>query len=348
MFGSYSSLPLIELALFAALCPEPAAPPAERGVALGLFASDPSWDYGALVDEIVETGATHLSVVWVWWQDEASSTRIGPQPGRSATDIQIARTIAHAKAAGLHVTAFPIVRLLNGSRTDWRGKIAPVDEDAWWESYRAFILHGALVAKSGGADRYSVGSELLSREGQRARWIDLIERVRLRAGDLEIMYSANWDHYRPVSFWDAVDVVGVTGYWELTDDLEASADALTRAWAVPRAELRAWSSALGRPLVLTEVGYPSLDGGAAWPWDETRRAPVDLEEQRRAYRAFVAAWSGVDTLQGVYFWNWFGFGGPKDGNYTPRGKPAADVIRRWYQPSTAPQSDNCAPPRLRP
>ena len=196
MFGSFSSLPVVELALLAGLCPGPSAPPAppaERGVALGLFATDATWDYAGLVDEIVETGATHLSVVWVWWQHDVESTLIAPRPGRSATDAQIVRTIAQAEAAGLHVTAFPIVRLAHGSRTDWRGKIAPRDEDAWWDSYRAFILHGALLAKAGGAERYAVGSELLSRERQRDRWLDLIERVRLRASDLEIMYSANWE-----------------------------------------------------------------------------------------------------------------------------------------------------------
>lgn len=346
MFGSSSSLLLAELALWAALCPDPSAPPPERGMALGLFASDPQWDYGALIDEIVDTGATHLSVVWVWWQADKAATRIGPEAGRSATDAQVVKTIQQAKSAGLHVTAFPIVRLLNGGRSDWRGKIAPTDEDAWWESYGAFILHGALLAKAGQADRFSVGSELLSREHQRDRWIDLIERVRLRAADLELMYSANWDHYRPVRFWDAVDVIGVTGYWELTSDLDASAEALAAAWEGPKGELSTWARGLHRPVVLTEVGYPSLDGGAAWPWDETRTAAVDLEEQTRAYRAFVAAWSGAEHLQGVYFWNWFGFGGPEDGNYTPRGKPAAEVVRQWYRrPSRA---IKCAPSRLRP
>lgn len=284
-------------------------------------------------------------MVWVWWQRDVTSTRIGPEPGRSPTDQQITRTIAQAKARGLHVTGFPIVRLLEGQRNEWRGKIAPRDEDAWWQSYEAFILHGALLAKHGGADRYSVGSELLSREAMRERWVDLVERVRLRADDLEIMYSANWDHFRPVTFWDAVDVVGLTAYWELTRDLDASAEALAAAWAGPRADVEAWARATGRRVVFTEVGYPSLDGGAAWPWDETRKARVDVEEQARAYRAFVEAWSGRSTLVGVYFWNWFGFGGPEDTNYTPRGKPAAEVIRRWYQPAG---ERKCVPSRLRP
>ncbi len=326
MFGSSIARPLVEVALLASC----ASAPAERGIALGLFSREATFDYAPLVQEIVETGATHIEIVWVWWQDDARSTEIRPVEALSPTKRQVLRTIRQAKRAGLHVTAFPIIRLLHAGDGEWRGKIQPVSEDAWWTSYGAFVLESARWARRAGADRFSVGSELLSREPMRSRWLDLIDRVRVEGPTLELLYSANWDHYRPVSFWDAVDVIGLTGYYELTRDLEASETTLQGAWERPRGELLQWSEALGRPFVFTEVGYPSLDGGAAWPWDETREAPVDLEEQVRAYRAFIAAWSDTPALAGVYFWNWFGFGGATDGNYTPRGKPAAEAIGEWF------------------
>jgi len=71
------------------------------------------------------------------------------------------------------------------------------------------------------------------------------------------------------------------------------------------------------------------DGAASRPWDYTVRAPVDLEEQRRCYAAFVDAWRGA-ALAGVYFWDWSGPGGASDAHYTPRGKPAEAVVRRWF------------------
>jgi hypothetical protein len=144
------------------------------------------------------------------------------------------------------------------------------------------------------------------------------------------MYSANWDHYEQVSFWDAVDVVGLTAYWELTKDLDAQEAALREGWSAWKRPLERWASALGRRVVFTEIGYPSLDGGAVWPWDETRKAPVDLEEQARAYRAFVDVWSGAPVLAGVFFWNWVGVGGAADTGYTPRHKPAQAVVEAWY------------------
>ena len=55
-----------------------------------------------------------------------------------------------------------------------------------------------------------------------------------------------------------------------------------------------------------------------------------LEEQARCYRAFVRVWQGTPYLRGTYFWNWFGYGGPRSREYTPRGKPSARVICCWY------------------
>ncbi|NJK88886.1 MAG: hypothetical protein HC923_05420 [Myxococcales bacterium] len=319
--------------------------PREKGIALGLFSSDPGFSYEPMVREVAEHGATHLELAWVWWQKDKHAAEIAPRRGFSPTANQVVEAIRAAKQAGLHVTTFPIVRLTNGGASDWRGKIAPHDEDAWWTSYSEFILETALLAKHAGADRLSVGSELISRESQRERWLRLIERVRLRAGGLEILYSANWDHFRPVTFWDAVDVIGITGYFELTKDFDAPEDALVAGWAGPKREVQDWIASMGRPVVITEIGYPSLDGAAAWPWDETRDAPIDVDEQARAYSAFVRAWAGTPGIDGVYFWNWFGNGGVRDGNYTPRGKPAADVLKDWFR--VGPRS-NCGSSRLRP
>lgn len=310
-------------------------PPDERGVALGLFSADPDFDYGPLIDEIAELGASHVSIVWVWWSEDVHDPRIRRHRSWSPSWRQVERTIRQARSRSLHVTAFPIVRLLSSDPEQWRGRIQPRDEDAWWAAYEDFIVESGRRAARSGAQRLSVGSELLSREGMRTRWQALIERVRSYTPELELLYSANWDHYRPVSFWDLVDVVGLTGYWELTRDPDASEEALLRAWKPIRHELRSWASELNRPVVITELGYPSLDGAAMHPWDETREAGVDLEEQARAFRAFIRAWGRVEELQGVFIWNWFGFGGRKDADYTPRGKPSAEVIRRWFRSGNA-------------
>jgi hypothetical protein len=122
----------------------------------------------------------------------------------------------------------------------------------------------------------------------------------------------------------------VSAYFVLSDHDAADEAELAKAWLQHRDALLAFARDQGKPLWLTEVGYPSLDGAARRPWDYTRDADIDLEEQRRCYAALVATWDGVGELAGLLVWNWWGNGGSKDGTYTLRGKPAERVLRGWY------------------
>lgn len=247
----------------------------------------------------------------------------------TAADQVLAAALDGAAARGLAATVFPIVVLDEVGPGQWRGTIDPVDLDAWWTAYERFIAHYAALATAHGAASLVIGSELGSTESWRDRWYHLISRVRKQFTG-RLIYSANWDHFSKVSFWERVDVLGVTGYFELTRDHDASVEALTAAWTAPKQALVAAAKGRGLPLWLTEVGYVSRDGATARPWDYTSAAPIDLEEQRRAFAALAAAWSGEPTLDGLFVWEWSGAGGPSDGGYTPRGKPAACELAGWF------------------
>jgi hypothetical protein len=237
--------------------------------------------------------------------------------------------VRRAHALGLKVFLFPILDVQNRKAAEWRGAIRPGDWDAWWRGYRRFILHYASLSQRTGVELYAVGSELVTPEGMTARGKELIDAVRkLYRGKL--VYSANWDHYAPVSFWNLVDVVGLTAYYKIAETATATEAEMAAAWRGIRAKLLAWSRKIRRPFVFTEVGYPSITGCAIYPWDYTRRTATNLEEQRRAYGAFIRTWRGVKELQGVFFWDWYGEGGKEDRSYTPRGKPAEKLVREWY------------------
>lgn len=187
------------------------------------------------------------------------------------------------------------------------------------------------MAAETGAEQLSVGSELGTMQLDGDRWRAMIGEVRsLYSGRL--LYSANWDDYESVPFWRDLDAVGVTGYYELVrSGTETPAvAALVSAWQPIVTDLRRLSGQVGRPVVLTEVGYPSQAIAARHPWDYTRAGRVDLAAQERLYRALYLAWSEIPELGGVYIWNWFGDGGGIDNGYTPRGKPSEKVIRHWF------------------
>jgi hypothetical protein len=330
------------IALCAAVAAQPAYVPVhvnnadkfQRGVGLGLFAADPAYDYTAFLDEIVSQGATDVAITVVWSQETIRDTAIAPRPGVAPSQENLLNTLVAARARGLRVMLLPILRIHTRAKGEWRGKISfddSVAARAWWASYRNFILAMAQVAARSGVERLSVGSELLALEGDRVRWVELVAQVR-RVFAGKLLYSANWDHVDGVTFWDAVDEAGMTAYFELgSASSTASVAGLVTAWQRWLPGLRTFAARVGKPVVITEVGYPSLQGAHRAPWDETRKAAVDVDEQRACYQAFVTVAEQERWLQGVYFWNWFGGGGPQDGDYTPRGKPAALELRRYFQ-----------------
>jgi hypothetical protein len=307
----------------------------QRGIALGLFAEDVSFSYAPLLEEIVALGATHVALVVPLYQTHAGSTTLRLHTRLSPSLSATAEAIRAAHRAGLEVTLFPIVRL-EAPRlpTEWRGTLAPADRQAWFESYQELLGDLAALASTTRASRLLVGSELSSLDGpgDLARWRLLVQRMRaVYSGTL--MYSANWDHYRETALFDLVDEIGVVGYFNLREkDGPSDVDALAGRWRAVRGELESWLAGRGKPFVITELGYRSRAGSSASPWDEGSGGEVDVDEQRRAFAAFRRAWTdpGAPTvaLDGLYVWNWYGFGGTSSASYTPRGKPALEEVRR--------------------
>lgn len=308
------------------------SPPPTRGIALGLYSANPEYDYGVALEEIASTGANSVSLVVVLMQETADATRIYARPGRTIPDAALRKTLAQARAAQLEVMLFPIVLIENPGESDWRGNLRPTSIADWFDSYQRWLIHYARIARGEGAGWLCVGSELSSLESNDGYWRETISAAR-QSFPGKLLYSCNWDHLEGPSWWDALDAVGLSSYYELTGDLDATQDELNASWIVWRDRVLAWrlETAPDRPLILTEVGYPSLDGGAVYPWDYTLESRVDLEEQRRAYEAFIAAWDDRPELEGVYFYEWLEFNGGSRTGYSPRGKPAEAHVREWYR-----------------
>jgi hypothetical protein len=323
-----------------------AASPRQRGVALGLFAEDVSFDYTPLLAEIAALGATHVALVVPLYQEHGASTTLGLHTRFSPTLGATAEAVRAARRAGLEVTLFPIVRLLHPRAPDeWRGTLRPADIDAWFESYGGLIGDLAALGSMTGSTRLVVGSELSSLDRDRVRWADLIKRTREIFPGI-LVYSANWDHYEDAAVLDLVDEAGVTAYFDLRRaDGPSEVAALEKRWRQLRADLSAWRRGRTQPFVFTEVGYRSRAGSTATPWEESSGGTPDLDEQRRGFEAFRRAWttpSGTPNapptdpapaleLAGLYVWNWYGWGGPGTVGYTPRGKPAAAEIKQLFE-----------------
>jgi hypothetical protein len=229
---------------------------------------------------------------------------------------------------------FPIVRLSAPRPGEWRGNLAPKDRAAWYRRYGELVGELAAVAAVTGAKRLVIGSELSSLDATDEdieRWRRLVERIRA-VFDGKLVYSANWDHYQAARLYELVDEEGISGYFNLRETSGAADDAaLETGWRRVRHDIESWRGGRTRPFIFTELGYRSRSGASAAPWDETPGGRPDPGEQRRAFAAFRKVWTGAPSLDGVYIWNWYGYGGSGTIGYSPRGKPAEIEIRSLLQ-----------------
>ena len=138
-------------------------------------------------------------------------------------------------------------------------------------------------------------------------------------------------------------MIGVSGYWNMTEGAEydpPTADDLANRWRDIRKKLLAFAEAQNRPILFTEIGYPSLPWALKDPWNYVngQGAAVDTKTQAAGYQAFVSAWDDLlidrpntGLLSGVFFYAWdpYHAGGDGDTGYGVRGKPALDLLRWW-------------------
>ena len=275
------------------------------------------------------TGATHVALVVSWEQSDVRASAIARSSRVTAPDREVRAALRRAARRGLSAVLFPVLVVRQTGPGQWRGALRPRDVDAWWLAHERFILHYAAIAEAESAAGLVIGSELGFAESWRDRWYHLISRVeRVYRGDL--IYSANWDHFQHVSFAARLDRLGVSAYFPLAKDGEAAQAELDRSWRRHKGGLVRFARTAGVPLWLTEVGYPSRDGAAAHPWDYGADGALDLAEQYRCFAALIAAWNGEPALDGILVWNWWGEGGARDRDYTPRGKPAERLLRAWF------------------
>ncbi len=244
-------------------------------------------------------------------------------PNSGESDERIVRAIRSAHALGLRVLLKP--HIYEGGE-GFAGNICvddPAARAVFMRSYARLILHYARLAQDERVALFSVGNELGCLTRHESDWRRLIVAARaVYSGPLT--YAANWgEEFETLRFGDALDFLGVNHYYPLTGSAgeglpQMLAHAETVSHSLERVHAR-WK----RPILFTEVGYPSVTGGTLKPWAPPSRTP-NPQEQAAAYEAVFRSFAGKPWMQGYFWWAWL------DGDFSPAGKPAETVLRQWY------------------
>jgi hypothetical protein len=339
--------------------PREPIPPVLRGFTLSLHHTEQFPLFLRAIDEMAALGLNSVQVATPAYQTDGSTVdvRVESGPNRGPDRDQLLHLLKHAKSRGLTTALMPQVLFTSPRGNEWRGKIHPEQWDPWWESYRRVVDYFLDVANESDLDILCIGSELLSTEKQPDRWSALIDHARERFPG-RLIYSTNWDHFHVPTIWNKLDMIGISGYWDvttLTDPAHPDPAKLALRWREIRGQVMAFAAERRLPVVFTEIGYPSLPWGLKDPWNYINDDGLASTPgvQAMGYGVFLEAWrdllceqQGIPTIQtpapasmttglspmaGVFFYEWdpYRAGDDHDTGYGVRGKPTMDILKAW-------------------
>jgi hypothetical protein len=274
-----------------------------------------------------------VQIVPTWYQNDRFSNQMLPDyDGQTARMECVRHAVQTSHGHGLKVMLKPHIDSFSG---DWRGTFQPTEPEIWFANYTEVMETFAQIATEENVEILSIGCEFveLTTSEFTADWKELIQSVR-KVYKGPLIYAANWGREsQHVEFWDALDFIGIDAYYELTNKHDPTLDELLSAWAPYLLEIESFHLNWQRPIVLTEIGYRSLDGANMHPWDWGSTGEIDLAEQALCYQAVIKIFGEKSWFEGIYWWNWEpdpSLGGPTDTGYTPQGKPVENVLKSWY------------------
>lgn len=327
--------------------PRIAAPPARRPLPAG-FLRGISYAMSNSVDasyasprsretlaRVAKMSADSISIMPFAFMRDPRSPEVAfihRNPG-GETDEGTVRAVSDARELGMSAMVKPQIWVGGGG---FVGSVAMGGEEAWrrfFDAYRRFIVHHAVVAEAAGAGLFCVGTELVGTEGRAREWRETIAAVRLATG-APLLYAANWAAGAPkIPFWDALDAIGVDFYDSLSADVAASDAALEAGVAATAAPLETLARAAKMPVIFAEAGYPPVRGAWISPHDENSGRPPSPGDAGRAIAAVFRALAGKAWWKGVYWWKAFSSGQgarENDRGYNLLGTPAEKAITEGF------------------
>ena len=293
--------------------------------------------------DFAATNANWAGVLVTWYQPTITSNAMALN-GSTPSDAAVTQAIQDFHSYGIKVMLKPHVDVSDAAGS-WRGNINPTDPDTWFANYTQFMVQYAQMAESLGVEMLCIGTELKTVSGasNQARWYSVIAAIR-NVYHGALTYAANataaGDEFTSVSFWDHLDLIGLDGYFDLTDHSDPTLAQLVAAWHQNLnhldlvATVTNFYNAHQKPIIFTEIGYKSSAGANTEPWNSNHAGVSDPTEQRNCIDAAFTVWSQWSSwMKGFFWWAWpVAAPQPFDTDYNPRGKPAGDLLRAWQSP----------------
>ncbi len=288
------------------------------------------------LEQLASTGTNWIALIMRGGQETIQSTDIFYKPPATASDDELRRTIDLAHSLGMRVMLHPQVHMVDPTQNHifiGRAYTTEAQWQAWFTSYRQFIIHYATLSRDAGVDMLCIGNELESTIHREADWRRVVQEVRVVYKG-PILYEATThpddNEAERITWWDAVDYIATDVWYSLTDKNDPTVAELKEAWTKKGlvADLENFSKQFNKPFIISEIGYQARDGTNKLPWDAFIGTPIDDQEQADCYQVAMEFLWGKPWLKGIFWYQW----GATAWTWTesPQGRPAEEVIKKFY------------------
>jgi hypothetical protein len=249
----------------------------------------------------------------------------------------VLKTIKMAHQQGLKVMLKPQVYCPQS----WTGALDFDTEAKWqaWEKdYIAYVMLFVKMAAEQNVEMICIGTEFkISVQKRPFFWQKLIENIRKNYNG-KLTYAANWDEYATIPFWESLDFIGVNAYFPLTNEKTPTIASLQKLWQKPLDEMEKLHRATKKDIIFTEFGYLSVDSCAYMGWElekNVQQRNINEQAQANAIAALLSSAAARQFWRGGFLWKWFPNGEGHEGyverDYTPQGKKAHEVLKKYYE-----------------
>lgn len=333
--------------------------PIQRGMNFGFWARAGWYASPAAaeaVDRMAGTGIDHVCVIVTVAAEAAHSVRQFRDFTFTPSELEVARIIDRLHAKGMKAQLRPMLECHDGlQRCNVNfpddGLVMPGRPFTYWQqwfaSFEARSVFYARLARETGCEAYGLDSELDHTARQNPLWKRVVAAVReVYPGHVTASFTENCPIDRllaqPDCWFRDLDSLGLSMYHPLgsrDEDLSRLSIAELAARVAPQVERdRARAASLGRPVYFGEIGCCATVRATSLPYYWNHDGGYDGEEQARYLDALLTAYWEQPWWGGAYWWKWdeqndrpqFRSDPRGDKGFTIDGKPAQQVMRRWY------------------
>jgi len=311
-------------------------------------------------------GSNWVFITPSWTYVRSNPLIFSEQPGRDAFWSDTVASVTQARAINLNVAVFPQPHFATNVNDFWRN--APRDSNwwnAWFDHYRAFVIHHADLASITGSQALVIGGDWIvpalpageladgSPSGApadaEARWKSLIAEVRQHFRGT-VIFALPYDTgtiAAPIGILSDVDVVYLLWFAKLSDQATPNkVDLLNEVGRLLDNNVAPVQVQVNKPFIIG-LSYPSStssatgcipDGsGGCNDWTALSRpnpdlgtVNLDLQQQVDLYDAVFNAVNGRTWINGLVSRGYFAPVALQDKSASIHGKPTSDLLWYWF------------------